>query len=360
MASDPQPETQAPDPCQGADVCQGGQVSASEDQHKRSVEDDDLQPAPTDPPLAPAKIQHVVQPGDTLLGLAMKHNISMASIQLANNMGNTIDLIAGQTLNIPNGPQWLQESCFWIVHVVQPGETLMELSSAYDTSVDQILRVNAIADPTLINVDQQLVIPLTQLLIAQRPEPTTAPATLAEAAQAIPPTPQPNADTDAAASMAVAAPTTAPQPTEPASNTETDPPPSLPAGPAEWPNYILTRINQARAANGLHALTIAPELTYAAQAHAQDCAQRGWGSHVGSDGAVLKTRVQRAGYTGDRWGENWVQAQNAERAFDWWYGEIPPNDPHRRNILSPHYTEIGIGIANSGWGYIFITDFGRR
>ena len=92
----------------------------------------------------------------------------------------------------------------------------------------------------------------------------------------------------------------------------------------------------------------------------EDCARRGWGSHVGSDGAVLKTRLERSGYFGANWGENWVQAPNAERAFEWWYGEIPPNDPHRRNILSPRYTEIGIGIVETGRGYIFVTDFGRR
>jgi uncharacterized protein YkwD len=105
---------------------------------------------------------------------------------------------------------------------------------------------------------------------------------------------------------------------------------------------------------------MAPELNYAAQAHAEDCARRGWGSHVGSDGAVLRTRLERAGYLGRNWGENWVQAPNAERAFDWWYGETPPNDPHRRNILSPRRTEMGIGIAETGWGLIFVTDFGQR
>ncbi len=140
----------------------------------------------------------------------------------------------------------------------------------------------------------------------------------------------------------------------------TAPAPSMPAGPAEWTGYILARINQARAENGLSGLTLVSELSQAAQAHAEDCARRGWGSHVGSDGAVLRTRLERVGYQGKSSGENWVQARTAERAFDWWYGEIPPNDPHRRNILSPRYTEIGIGIVQSGWGYIFVTDFGHR
>ena len=275
----------------------------------------------------------------------MSHNVSMAAIQLANGMRDSIDLVAGQTLSIPASPQWPGERVFWAVHIVRAGQTLIELSSIYNLTVDEILRVNAIADPALIHIDQQLILPLTQLVTAHTPQPTATPAAVAAAPAAL-------------KVQATSPPTEAATPLETVPTTA--PPPGPPAGEADWSGYILARINQVRAEHGLNALTIAPELTRAAQAHAEDCAQRGWGSHVGSDGAVLKTRLERASYYGRNWGENWVQALGAERAFDWWYGEIPPNDPHRRNILSPHYTEVGIGIAQTGWGYIFITDFGRR
>jgi uncharacterized protein YkwD len=287
----------------------------------------------------------------------MNYGVSMAAIQLTNNMGDSIDLIAGHTLSIPGSTQWLGESYYWVVHVVRSGETLIGLSQAYDLTVDEILRVNAIADPDLIHVDRLLVMPLAQLMVARAPQPS-ATAVLAAEAPAV-------AGVQAAPTLTVsdAAPETAsPAVITPAPEAAatTAPPPSAPAGPADWPNYILVRINQVRTEHGLNTLAPVPELTLAAQAHAEDCAQRGWGSHVGSDGAVLKTRLERAGYFGRNWGENWVQARNAERAFEWWYGEIPPNDPHRRNILSPYYTEIGIGIAKTGSGFIFISDFGRR
>lgn len=317
-------------------------------------------PTPDSP--TPAVHQHIIQPGETLLGIAMQYGVSMAAIQLANGMGDSIDLLAGQTLSIPGSTQWLNESRFWIVHVVRSGETLVGVADAYDLTVDQILRVNAIADPALIQVDQQLVMPLAQLVMLNSPQPTatTAPATAAPAvadAGVGPNTGEPETEL-AAASVNAEPPSveTRPKPAPPPAA----PPPGLPAGPADWPTYILARINQVRAEHGLNTLTLVPELNAAAQAHAEDCARRGWGSHVGSDGAVLKTRLERAGYIGRNWGENWVQALNAERAFDWWYGEIPPNDPHRRNILSPYYTEIGIGITQTTWGFIFITDFGRR
>ena len=314
---------------------------------------------PTLEPTAPALIQYAVQPGDTLLGIALEFGVSMAAIQLANGMGNSIDLMAGQTLSVPGSTQWLGEGRFWAVHVVQSGETLVGVAAAYGLTVDDILRVNAVADPDIIHLKQQLVVPLTSLvtLAHQQPAATAMPAVAIAAATdapALTPSNQSGTASEAiTASDATAAPEAAPPPA-------TVPVPALPAGPADWSGYILARINQVRAENGLNMLNLVPELTQAAQAHAQDCATRGWGSHVGSDGAVLKTRLERAGYLGPNRGENWVQARNAERAFDWWYGEIPPNDPHRRNILSSHYAEIGIGIAQTDWGYIFVSDFGRR
>jgi uncharacterized protein YkwD len=308
--------------------------------------------APT--PLARGRIQHSINPGETLLGLAVDYDVSMAAIQLANGMGGSIDLIAGQTILIPSDKQWLGESRFWVVHVVNQGQTLIGLSSDYGLTVEQILHVNAIADPDLIRPGQQLVIPLNQLVTLRAPQPTATAVVIAASSSGI---------TNPIGDEPASTPTTSSD-VEHAKVSDTSPTPmpagNMPAGPADWSNYILAQINQARSEHGLNTLTLANELTRAAQFHAEDCAQRGWGSHVGSDGAVLKTRLERAGYVGRNWGENWVQAQNATRAFEWWYGEIPPNDPHRRNILSPYYTEVGIGIANTNWGYIFVTDFGRR
>jgi hypothetical protein len=39
--------------------------------------------------------------------------------------------------------------------------------------------------------------------------------------------------------------------------------------------------------------------------------------------------------------------------------ETPPNDPHRRTLLSSWVTEVGIGVAPASWGYYIIADFGR-
>jgi uncharacterized protein YkwD len=294
-----------------------------------------------------------------MLGIAIHHGVSMAAIQLANEMGSSVDLFAGQTLLIPGSTQWLRESRYWVVHVVQSGQTLIGLAEVYGVTVDDILRVNAIADPSLIRVKQQLVVPLDQLVSFEAQPPPATRRAVAAVPTAATANPQGATDSTASKTSSETA-ATAVEASEPETAPTPLPPPGPPAGPTDWQADLLARINQVRIERGLNSLALVPELNYAAQAHADDCARRGWGSHVGSDGAVLQTRLERAGYFGQNWGENWVQARNAESAFNWWYGEIPPNDPHRRNILSPRYSEIGIGIAKTRWGYIFITDFGSR
>ena len=45
------------------------------------------------------------------------------------------------------------------IHVVQPGETLSEIARQYGVSIDALTAVNGIADPHLIKIGQELVIP---------------------------------------------------------------------------------------------------------------------------------------------------------------------------------------------------------
>jgi len=57
--------------------------------------------------------------------------------------------------------------------------------------------------------------------------------------------------------------------------------------------------------------------------------------------------------------ECWAQSQSPQHAVDMWMDEVPPDDPHRRTLLSTWLSEIGLGVAKTTWGYYFIADFGR-
>ena len=132
-----------------------------------------------------------------------------------------------------------------------------------------------------------------------------------------------------------------------------------PASIADWPRETARLINEVRAAHGLPPYVYNETLAQAAQAHANDCIERGWRSHTGSDGSDVKTRIIRAGYNPSGWAECWAQSRDPNHAVEMWMDEEPPNDPHVRTLLSTWVTEIGVGVAHTSWGYYFIADFGR-
>ena len=297
-------------------------------------------PTPTLPPTAPPppepqSIDHAVQPGDTLLGLAQQYGVPMAAIQLSNEMGDSTVLHAGDTLSIPSQADWDGASPFWIVHVVEAGETLVGIAHTNGLEVTALQEVNDLADAARLQIGQQLVLPLSAPLAAVLPTPTPSPPPP-------PPTQTP-------------VPTAAPRAAAPAA-----PPAPPPSDAAEWPHEVARLVNEIRAAHGLPAMVYDESLAQAAQGQANDCAQRGWCSHTGSDGSDVRTRILRAGYDAAGWAECWAWAATPQSTIDIWMDEEPPNDPHRRTLLSTWVSEIGVGVAQSStWGHFFIADFGR-
>ncbi len=294
--------------------------------------------ATSEPQPQPAEqvlVEHTVQAGDTLLEIAMLYDVPMAAIQLQNGLGDSTVVQVGQILAIPPSTGWEGASRFWVVHIVQPGETVVGIARTFGLEAEQVKNVNGLTDADLIVVGQALVLPLDGPAIARAPDPTDPPAPSPTAA---PPTTPPPTQADA--------PTPAPA----------APPP---ANVADWPRETVRLINQVRAEHGLAPLLYDETLARAAQAQANDCAQRGWCSHVGSDGSDIKARILRAGYDPATWAECWAQRQTPQGAVDIWMDEVPPNDPHRRTLLATWLPEIGVGVAETTWGYYFIADFGR-
>jgi uncharacterized protein YkwD len=267
-------------------------------------------------------------------------------------------------------------------YAVQPTDTLWDIAVAHGISAATLLAANSQLDPQRLQAGQKIFVPARPAPVPRKPAPpapaaistpppevaasTPPPEAAPEPAQAAEPAPPPDA--------AVEAPAAAPE--EPAEALE-EPPTvtssdeAMPADPGApetnvvpeptgLPAEILELINAKRTAQGLPALAWSPELAAAAQAHADDCAQRNRGSHVGSDGAKLAARLARIGYAARSASENWANAQSVPRAFGMWWNEPKGRDPHRRNILSSRFTEIGIGVAKGSWGYYFVADFGGR
>lgn len=264
----------------------------------------------------------------------MRYHVSMASIMVQNKLDDAALINAGQVLQIPNVPVAARENVYWTIYEVQPGQSLSQIAFENDVALADLIKVNNIADAAAIQAGQRLILPVDSpgaLSVASRSSELSRPA--------------------ATATIAVRA-AAAPIPVKPAISAANV------SGADAMRTSLLAAYNQARAAYGVPPLSLSPALQLSAQLHAQDCALRGYGSHIGSDGATTYQRIARAGFTGRITGENWAWARSATYAFDMWFNQETDYGPHRLNILSPRYTFVGFGIAASNGGYYFIADFG--
>ncbi len=100
--------------------------------------------------------------------------------------------------------------------------------------------------------------------------------------------------------------------------------------------------NDDRVSNSLGGLTMNPQLVAAAQAKADDMAAKGYFAHKAPDGKDSWYWFEEAGYSFSYAGENlavdFSDSADVERA---WMG----SPTHRENLLDPHFTEIGIAVA---------------
>lgn len=125
---------------------------------------------------------------------------------------------------------------------------------------------------------------------------------------------------------------------------------------------VVSLVNQERQSRGLAAYTVDSRLRGAARAHATDMACNHFTGHTGSDGSSVGERATAHGYSWSWIGENYYVTGNTsdgpQIAFDWWMNSTP----HRDNLLSPNYTDFGVGYiysADSDYGGYFVIVFGR-
>jgi uncharacterized protein YkwD len=135
---------------------------------------------------------------------------------------------------------------------------------------------------------------------------------------------------------------------------------------------LLGQINAFRASHGLARLRVSVGLARAATGHSAQMARLGYFSHDSANGTSFSQRIARAyparGYRSWSVGENLVwggPAIGAARAFRLWLA----SPPHRANLLTSRWREIGIGAIHStsapgvygdGPATIVTADFGAR
>lgn len=134
---------------------------------------------------------------------------------------------------------------------------------------------------------------------------------------------------------------------------------------SDWARAVFTQLNAERAQNGLKALRWSDKLYYSAHRHDLAMAQQNTLSHQLPGEASLGDRVSvfyAWSACGENIGWNSDRSQAGALALETsMYGETPPNDGHRRNILSTSFVDVGVDVIDdSVHGKIWLTtDFGK-
>jgi uncharacterized protein YkwD len=129
---------------------------------------------------------------------------------------------------------------------------------------------------------------------------------------------------------------------------------------------VLALINDQRAAAGLPALRMDPALVTGAAAHNQAMAGGCGLSHQCPGEASLGDREHAAGAQWSSAGENVGTGGPVAGATDpvarmvlgltqSMHDEKPPDDGHRRNILSTSFTRVGIAVTRDTRGTVWLT-----
>lgn len=118
----------------------------------------------------------------------------------------------------------------------------------------------------------------------------------------------------------------------------------------QFESQVVQLTNQFRSQYGLRPLSWNSQLGTAAQNHTLDMARMRRMSHSGSDGSQVGTRVQRVRYPFRQVGENVAHNQRTAQAVLSSWMQSPG---HRKNILNPNFTEIGVGYYNGYWTQVF-------
>jgi uncharacterized protein YkwD len=116
---------------------------------------------------------------------------------------------------------------------------------------------------------------------------------------------------------------------------------------------MLADINGRRATRGLRMLVLDERLCDVALEHALDMAERNYFDHTAPDGTTPFDRMGRANIRFSYAGENIALDQSPVSADDaLWH-----SSEHRRNILEPHFSRIGIAAVDGPEGELFVEDF---
>ena len=115
-------------------------------------------------------------------------------------------------------------------------------------------------------------------------------------------------------------------------------------------------VNAERAERKLAKLEYHPGLAGVARAHSLDMREHGFFAHESKRTGKVKDRLAKAKMPARAAGENLAKAKTVKHA----HTNLMNSPPHRKNILNPELTHVGIGIVRNDKGQLLVTQVFMR
>ncbi len=175
-------------------------------------------PVPSPTPAVDGRILYMVQPGDTLIGIASRFQIDLQLLYAYNDLDGSSLLVIGQpimlghtetytgTTFVADQPQKRVDPDGRVVHVVGAGDTLIGIAVTYGLTLDELYAVSGLNPDSLLQVNQEVV-------IGRTPQPQEVGGSAFEPEPSVTPTLTPVATATSATEPAATASSATPTPT---------------------------------------------------------------------------------------------------------------------------------------------------
>lgn len=115
-------------------------------------------------------------------------------------------------------------------------------------------------------------------------------------------------------------------------------------------------LSEDRAAYGLHALTLDPELCRMARIRCQDMLENNYCGHLSPTYGTVRDLLTRYGVAYQYATENVGRSRDVAHSN----AAFLSSPAHRRNVLTTTYTRVGIGVSVMPGGFVYVCEIFAR
>jgi len=118
---------------------------------------------PTFTPTLPPYITYIVGEGDSLWSIALEFGVTVEALMEVNGLSEDTILDVGQELLIPlpleEATPQPTSSPEGIIYTVAPGDSLWSIALEFGVTVEALMEANGLSEDSILDIGQELIIP---------------------------------------------------------------------------------------------------------------------------------------------------------------------------------------------------------